>query len=215
MECTVSVHTHTLYHFASMHCSVHTHAFQSTERPACELIQCITSLKSSVWSVTFFDPELVVSTVQVNGTEDSVLRDSIDGVINARQRKRIQEGKLMYRQWTINGQQTSFCDSHFESYLRSPRRVAWLSDSFLKLALNFSVNEFPVFVHVAVPPWLGGNWINIRCQISKEMRGFNFQCTKATDFKRWLGATMMKTNTRMLRMKSPVWGLSPNTIQER
>ena len=60
-------------------------------------MRCITCQKSSVWPVTLFDTDLVViSAEQINGTEDFVLSDSVDGVINARQRKHMEESELIY-----------------------------------------------------------------------------------------------------------------------
>ena len=47
------------------------HSISYPKRYACKLIQCITCLKSSVWPVTLFDADLVVSTTQIDGTEDS------------------------------------------------------------------------------------------------------------------------------------------------
>ena len=90
-----------------------------------------------------------------------------------------------------------FITSH--NNLCPPRRVAGFNNSFIEQVFYFGINKLPVFR--AVLPRLGGYWVDVGCQVGKEIRRFNLQCGEATDYEGRLRTTMMEANTLMLLLK--------------
>jgi len=104
------------------------HAIGYTEWDSFELVKPASCFKRGVRSVVLANRNLMVSAAQIDGAEDTVVGDSLDHLVYARQRIRIKVSVPIDRLGIVDDHTLFMILVGSNEHLRAPGRIAGLND---------------------------------------------------------------------------------------